>query len=111
MDGAENRTGGVAGSDAEPLLVAPAAILEGLPDAVVAMAPDGRIVYVNGLAEELFGYAREELVGRSVEMLSASGCASATCATCSSTSRRRTRCASPPRPGESGATAPSSSAR
>ena len=36
------------------LLLAPAAILEGLPDAVVAAAADGRIVYVNALAEPLF---------------------------------------------------------
>ena len=69
MDGAEHRTGNAAGPDPEPLLIAPAAILEGLPDAVVAMAVDGRIVYVNALAEELFGYTRDELVGRSVEML------------------------------------------
>jgi diguanylate cyclase (GGDEF)-like protein/PAS domain S-box-containing protein len=51
------------------LLLAPAAILEGLPDAVVAAAVDGRIVYVNALAEELFGYPRAELVGRPVETL------------------------------------------
>lgn len=51
------------------LLVTPAAILEGLPDAVVAAARDGRIVFANALAEELFGYVREELLGRSVEML------------------------------------------
>jgi diguanylate cyclase (GGDEF)-like protein/PAS domain S-box-containing protein len=52
----------------EPLL-APAAILEGLPDAVVASASDGTIVYVNALAEQLFGYSREELVGRPVQSL------------------------------------------
>ena len=50
-------------------LLAPAAILEGLPDAVVASARDGRIVFVNALAEELFGYPREELLGRPVQML------------------------------------------
>jgi diguanylate cyclase (GGDEF)-like protein/PAS domain S-box-containing protein len=53
----------------DELLVAPAAVLEGLPDAVVAADRDGRIVYVNSLAEELFGYAREELIGQSVLML------------------------------------------
>jgi diguanylate cyclase (GGDEF)-like protein/PAS domain S-box-containing protein len=53
----------------ERLLLAPAAILEGLPDAVVAAAPDGRIVFVNALAEELFGYSREELLGLSVQTL------------------------------------------
>jgi diguanylate cyclase (GGDEF)-like protein/PAS domain S-box-containing protein len=59
-----------AGDDAlDELLLAPAAILEGLPDAVVASAADGRIIYVNALAEQLFGYAREDLVGRPVEML------------------------------------------
>ena len=52
----------------EPLL-APAAILERLPDAVVAIASDGRIVFVNALAEALFGYPREELLGQPVQML------------------------------------------
>jgi diguanylate cyclase (GGDEF)-like protein/PAS domain S-box-containing protein len=46
-----------------------AAILEGLPDSVVAAARDGRIVLVNALAEELFGYSRDELLGRPVQML------------------------------------------
>jgi diguanylate cyclase (GGDEF)-like protein/PAS domain S-box-containing protein len=36
---------------------------------VVAIAPDGRIVYVNELAETLFGYRREELVGQPVQKL------------------------------------------
>src|SRR5688500_11817994 len=52
----------------EPL-VTPAAILEGLPDAVVAIARDGRIRFVNALAEELFGYPRAELLGKPVHML------------------------------------------
>ena len=51
------------------LLLAPAAILEGLPDAVVAAAADGQIVYVNALAEALFGYPREELIGQPVQVL------------------------------------------
>jgi diguanylate cyclase (GGDEF)-like protein/PAS domain S-box-containing protein len=51
------------------LLLAPAAVLEGLPDAVVAAAADGTVVYVNALAEELFGYPRGEVVGRPVQML------------------------------------------
>ena len=53
----------------DPLLVAPAAVLEGLPDAVVAAARDGRIVFVNALAEELFGYTKQELLGKPVETL------------------------------------------
>jgi diguanylate cyclase (GGDEF)-like protein/PAS domain S-box-containing protein len=51
------------------LLLAPAAILEGLPDAVVATARDGRIVFVNALAEQLFGYRRNELLGQPVQTL------------------------------------------
>jgi diguanylate cyclase (GGDEF)-like protein/PAS domain S-box-containing protein len=51
------------------LLLAPGAILEGLPDAVVASARDGRIVFVNALAEGLFGYARNELLGLPVQTL------------------------------------------
>jgi diguanylate cyclase (GGDEF)-like protein/PAS domain S-box-containing protein len=49
----------------EPVL----AVLAGLPDATVATARDGRIVFVNDLAAELFGYAREDLVGRPVSTL------------------------------------------
>jgi diguanylate cyclase (GGDEF)-like protein/PAS domain S-box-containing protein len=51
------------------LLVAPAAILERLPDAVVAADRGGRIVFVNALAEELFGYDRHELLGQPVQTL------------------------------------------
>ncbi len=51
------------------LLVAPAAILESLPDAVVAAERSGRIVFVNALAEELFGYPRDELLGQPVQTL------------------------------------------
>lgn len=59
------------GRDEAPdeLLLAPAAILEGLPDAVVAVARGGQIVLVNALAEQLFGYARVELLGRSARTL------------------------------------------
>ena len=50
-------------------LVAPDAILAGLPDAVVATARDERIVFVNELAEELFGHPRAEIVGQPVQTL------------------------------------------
>jgi diguanylate cyclase (GGDEF)-like protein/PAS domain S-box-containing protein len=53
----------------DELLLAPSVILEGLPDAVVASDADARIVFVNRLAEELFGYPREELVGQPVQTL------------------------------------------
>src|SRR4051812_37827331 len=45
------------------------AVLEGLPDATVAAAPDGRIVFANERAADLFGYRAEELVGKPVSML------------------------------------------
>jgi diguanylate cyclase (GGDEF)-like protein/PAS domain S-box-containing protein len=51
------------------LLLAPAAVLEGLPDAVVAAGTDGTVVYVNALAEALFGYPRSEIVGQPVQRL------------------------------------------
>jgi diguanylate cyclase (GGDEF)-like protein/PAS domain S-box-containing protein len=64
-DGVPGRTNA---ATRDPLISA-AAILEGLPDAVVAIARDERIVFVNALAEELFGYRREELVGGLVHRL------------------------------------------
>ncbi len=45
------------------------AVLEGLPDATVGAARDGKIVFVNGLAEAQFGYARDELLGEPIETL------------------------------------------
>src|SRR5689334_22346436 len=53
----------------EQALVAAAEILEGLPDAVVASGRDHRIMFVNALAEELFGYPRAELLGQPVQVL------------------------------------------
>src|SRR3954451_8558975 len=50
-------------------LMAPATVLEALPDAVVAIGRDGRIAFVNARAEELFGYEREELLGEPVQLL------------------------------------------
>ena len=61
--------GNVSDDAAGEPLTAPAAILEGLPDAVVAAGRDGRIVFVNALGEELFGYRRDDLLGRPVGVL------------------------------------------
>lgn len=45
-------------------------LLESVPDAMVIVdRTDGRIVHLNRVAEELFGYRREELVGQPVEVL------------------------------------------
>src|SRR3954447_17498666 len=45
------------------------AVLEGLPDATVAAGRDGRIVFANSLAETLFGYEHDELIGQPVQIL------------------------------------------
>jgi diguanylate cyclase (GGDEF)-like protein/PAS domain S-box-containing protein len=45
------------------------ALLEGLPDATVGAGRDGLIAFVNARAEELFGYAREELMGKPIDTI------------------------------------------
>ncbi|MBI4484326.1 MAG: PAS domain S-box protein, partial [Acidobacteria bacterium] len=44
-------------------------LLEAAPDAMVIVGPDGRIELVNDSTEKLFGYRRDELLGKPVEML------------------------------------------
>jgi two-component system, LuxR family, sensor kinase FixL len=44
-------------------------LLESVPDAMVVADESGTILYVNGVTERLFGWARADLLGRPVEVL------------------------------------------
>ena len=44
-------------------------LLEAAPDAIVAATVEGKIVVVNIQAEKIFGYLREELLGKEIECL------------------------------------------
>jgi hypothetical protein len=46
-----------------------AAILEAVPDAIVCVTAGGRIAWVNGHGEALFGYPQADLAGQPVELL------------------------------------------
>ncbi|MHB9133754.1 MAG: sensor histidine kinase [Armatimonadota bacterium] len=44
-------------------------LLESAPDGIVIVNAEARITFVNGQAEQLSGYGREELIGKPVEVL------------------------------------------
>lgn len=44
-------------------------LLESAPDALVIVAADGRITLANTQTDQMFGYRREDLIGREIEML------------------------------------------
>jgi protein-histidine pros-kinase len=45
------------------------ALLDALPDAIVIVDPEGRIVEFNFMAQAMFGYDRMDVLGQSVELL------------------------------------------
>src|SRR4051812_19093168 len=45
------------------------AVVDQAPDAILVVGDEGRIVFANAQVEELFGYARSELLGQRVEVL------------------------------------------
>lgn len=44
-------------------------LLESAPDAMIIIDDKGKIAIVNGQAEEMFGYKREDMLGQAIEML------------------------------------------
>ena len=44
-------------------------LLETMPDAILAVDPEGSIVYANRLIERMFGYSPKVLIGQPVEVL------------------------------------------
>ncbi|MBL9098556.1 MAG: PAS domain S-box protein [Alphaproteobacteria bacterium] len=45
------------------------ALVDGVPEAIVAVTPDGTITYFNAACERLLGYTQAEVVGRNIAML------------------------------------------
>jgi PAS domain S-box-containing protein len=45
------------------------ALLNAMPDAIVIVDPEGRIVGFNSMAQAMFGYDRKDVLGQSVELL------------------------------------------
>ena len=56
-------------SDAKVIEARLPSVLELMPDAIVIVNPAGRIVLANSQAERLFGYQKQELGGKPIEML------------------------------------------
>ena len=64
----EKEPGGLA-----PTRFALSSLIDAMPDAVVVVDTNGRIVNVNAQALGLFGYSRDELLGELVEILMPQG--------------------------------------
>src|SRR5678815_2498885 len=44
-------------------------LLEAAPDAIMQVDAEGRIILLNRVTEDMFGYTRDELLGQPVEVL------------------------------------------
>ncbi len=44
-------------------------LLQSLPNGLILIGSDGRIVYINARMEKMFGYRKEELIGKNLEIL------------------------------------------
>ena len=44
-------------------------IVESAPNAMILVNKEGRIAFVNGQTEKLFGYTRNELIGQGIEII------------------------------------------
>src|SRR5579859_2451329 len=62
------------GSEWQQAHVSLGELLEAAPDPMVSFQADGQIRLVNSQLEQLFGYSRQELVGRPIEILLAKDC-------------------------------------
>lgn len=69
IGGRIERSLGVLGIDRNPTREEFAVLFDSAPNGVVVVDSKGRIVLANSAIERMFGYARDELIGRPVEML------------------------------------------
>lgn len=69
IGGRIERSLGVLGIDRNPTREEFAVLFDSAPNGVVVADSEGRIVLANTAIERMFGYARDELIGRPVEML------------------------------------------
>ena len=54
-------------------------LLEAAPDAIMQVDAEGRIILLNRVTEDMFGYSRDELLGQPVEALIPEGASRPAC--------------------------------
>jgi PAS domain S-box-containing protein len=65
----ENKTSEATSRDLQMTIKQYEQLIESLPDAMIIVNRDGKIVHLNARLEQLFGYSRDQLIGRNLEML------------------------------------------